>query len=106
MRLSHVLHAFLVGNLRLVLDVQVSSDKQLTSGHAKAALRRLLDELGARRQALVRGDSRCGNGGMLLEPESRDRPYLLRLQQTRNVQRRVARQIALDDWSRPDSQGC
>jgi hypothetical protein len=38
MRPSHVLHTFLVANLRLVLDVQVSTGKQHTSGHAKAAL--------------------------------------------------------------------
>jgi hypothetical protein len=36
-----------------VLDVQVSSGKQHTSGHAKAALGRLLDELGDKAPALV-----------------------------------------------------
>jgi hypothetical protein len=35
-----------VGNLRLVLDAVLSSGKQHTSGHAKAAVARLLDELG------------------------------------------------------------
>jgi len=39
-RPSHVLHTFWVGNLRLVLDVQVSSGKQHTSVHAKAGLTR------------------------------------------------------------------
>ena len=89
-RPSHVLHTFWVGNLRLVLDVQVSSGKQHTSVHAKAALGRLLDELGDKRTALVRGDSGYGNEGMLLELESRNQPYLLRLRQTANVQRLVA----------------
>lgn len=37
--------------LRSVLDVQVSSRKQHTSGHTKAALRRLLDELAHSMQA-------------------------------------------------------
>jgi hypothetical protein len=86
-RPSHVLHTFWVGNLRLVLDVQVSSGKQHTSVHAKAALGRLLDELGDKRPALVRGDSGYGNEGILLELEERDQPYLLRLRQTANVQR-------------------
>jgi len=36
-RPSHVLHTFLVANLRLVLDVHVTSGKQHTSKHAKAA---------------------------------------------------------------------
>lgn len=106
MRPSHVLHTFVVGNLRLVLDVQVSSGKQHTSAHAKAALARLLDELGDKRPALVRGDSGYGNEGILVELERRAQPYLLRLRQTKNVQRLVAQQFGRSDWSRPDSQGC
>jgi Transposase DDE domain group 1 len=106
MRPSHVLHTFLVSNLRLVLDVQVSSGKQHTSGHAKTALGRLLDELGDKRPELVRGDSGYGNEGILLTLEERKQPYLLRLRQTKNVQRLVAQQFARDDWSRPDNQGC
>lgn len=109
-RPSHVLHTFWVGNLRLVLDVQVNSGKQHTSAHAKAALARLLDELGqgpdSTRPALVRGDSGYGNEGILLELERRDQPYLLRLRQTANVQRLVAQQFARTDWSLADSQGC
>lgn len=105
-RPSHVLHTFWVGNLRLVLDVQVSAGKQHTSVHAKAALGRLLDELGDKRPTLVRGDSGYGNEGILLELETRKQPYLLRLRQTANVQRLVARQFARQDWSPPDTQGC
>ncbi len=106
MRPSHVLHTFLVSNLRLVLDVQVSTGKQHTSGHARAALGQLLDELGDRRPALVRGDSGYGNEGILLELEERSQPYLLRLRQTANVRRVVAAAFGRTDWSAPDSQGC
>jgi hypothetical protein len=106
MRPSHVLHTFLVGNLRLVLDVQVSTGKQHTSGHAKSALGRLLDELGDKHPALVRGDSGYGNEGILLELEQRDQPYLLRLRQTANVKRLVAMAFGRTDWSRADAQGC
>lgn len=105
-RPSHVLHTYWVGNLRLVLDVQVSAGKQHTSAHAKAGLGRLLDELGERRPALVRGDSGYGNEGILTQLEGRGQPYLLRLRQTANVRRLVARQFARQDWSRPDQQGC
>lgn len=97
---------FLVGALLLVLDVQLSTGKQHTSGHAKAALGRLLDELGQKRPALVRGDSGYGNEGILLELEQREQRYLLRLRQTANVRRLVAMEFARTDWSRPDSQGC
>ena len=55
----------MVSNLRLVLDVQLSSGRQHASVHIKAALGRLLDELGERRPALVRGDSGYGNEGIL-----------------------------------------
>jgi hypothetical protein len=111
MRPSHVLHTFLVADLRLVLDVQVSAGKQHASGHTKTALGRLLDELGQdpggdRRPALVRGDSGYGNEGILAELESRQQPYLLRLRQTKNVQRLVAQQFTRQDWSRADNQGC
>ena len=105
-RPSHVLHTFLVSNLRLVLDVHLSSGKQHASVHVKAALGRLLDELGERRPALVRGDSGYGNEGILLTLEQRKQPYLLRLRQTQNVQRLVAQQFTRDDWSRPDNHGC
>lgn len=106
MRPSHVLHTFLVSNLRLVLEVQVSTGKQHTSGHAKAALGRLLDELADRRPALVRGDSGYGNEGILEVLEERDQRYLLRLRQTANVKRLVAMAFGRSDWSRPDAQGC
>src|SRR5712691_13243260 len=59
-RPSHVLHTFWISNLRLVLDAQLSPGKQHSSGNAKAALGRVLDELGERGPALVRGD--CGYG--------------------------------------------
>ena len=95
-----------MANLRLLLDVQLSAGKQHTSLRAKAALARLLDELDDRRPALVRGDLGYGNEGILVELESRQQPYLLRLRQTENVQRLVAQQFAQDDWTRADSQGC
>jgi hypothetical protein len=105
-RPSHVLHTYWVGNLRLVLDVQLKPGKQHTSAHAKAGLGQLLDELGDKRPALVRGDCGYGNEGILVELEQRRQPYLLRLRQTKNVQRLVARQFGRGDWSRVDAQGC
>ncbi len=62
--------------------------------------------MGDKAPALVRGDSGYGNEGILLTLEERDQPYLLRLRQTKNVQRLVAQQFSRQDWSRPDDQGC
>lgn len=52
------------------------------------------------------GGSDYGNEGISLELESREQPYLLRMRQTKNVQRLVSKQFAREDWSRLDSQGC
>jgi len=99
-RPSHVLHTFWIGNLRLVLDAVLSSGKQHTSGHAKAALGRLLDELGERGPALVRGDCGYGNEDIIDVCEQRGRAYLLRLRKTANVKRLIERLFRREDWTR------
>lgn len=104
-RPSHVLHTYWVGNLRLVLDVEVSPGKQHSSAHARDGLARLLDELGDRRPALVRGDCGYGNEGILTVLEARSQSYLLRLRKTKNVQRLIVRQAGRADWTRADAQG-
>ena len=90
-RPSHVLHTFWVGNLRLVLDAVLTSGKQHSSGHAKAAMGRLLDELGDKAPALVRGDCGYGNEDIIEVCEQRDLRYLLRLRKTANVKRLIER---------------
>ena len=99
-RPSHVLHTFWVGNLRLVLDAVLSSGKQHTSGHAKAAMARLLDELGDKAPALVRGDCGYGNEDVIDVCEQRDLRYLLRLRKTANVKRLIERLFRREDWTR------
>ncbi|MCO5122379.1 MAG: IS1380 family transposase [Rhizobacter sp.] len=99
-RPSHVLHTFWVGNLRLVLDAVLSSGKQHSSGHAKAALARLLDELGDKAPALVRGDCGYGNEDIIDVCEQRDLRYLLRLRKTANVKRLIERLFRREDWTR------
>jgi hypothetical protein len=98
-RPSHVLHTFWVGNLRLVLDAVLSSGKQHTSGHAKAAMARLLDELGHKAPALVRGDCGYGNEDIIDVCEQRKLRYLLRLRRTANVKRLIERLFKREDWT-------
>lgn len=104
-RPSHVLHTYWVRPLRQVLDVQLSPGNQHAGAHARAGLEQLLDALGDRTPALVRGDSGYGNEGILVALEQRQQPYLLRLRLTSNVQRLVRRQFDRLDWSRADDQG-
>ena len=99
-RPSHVLHTFWVGNLRLVLDAVLTSGKQHSSGHTKAHLGRLLDELGDKRPALVRGDCGYGVDAIIDVCEQREQPYLLRLRKTANVKRLIERLFRREDWSR------
>jgi hypothetical protein len=99
-RPSHVLHTFWVGNLRLVLDAVLSSGKQHTSGHAKAAMARLLDELGDKAPTLVRGDCGYGNEDIIEVCEQRGLSYLLRLRKTANVKRLIERLFRREDWTR------
>jgi hypothetical protein len=99
-RPSHVLHTFWVGNLRLVLDAVLSSGKQHTSGHAKAAMARLLDELGDKTPALVRGDCGYGVEDIIDVCEQRSLSYLLRLRKTANVKRLIERLFRREDWTR------
>lgn len=99
-RPSHVLHTFWIGNLRLVLDAVLTSGKQHASGHAKGPLKRLLNELGEHKPALVRGDCGYGNQDIIDLCEERGLPYLLRLRQTANVKRLIERLFRREDWSR------
>ncbi len=94
------MHTFWVGNLRLVLDAVLSSGKQHSSGHAKAAMARLLDELGDKAPALVRGDCGYGNEDIIDVCEQRDLRYLLRLRKTANVKRLIERLFRREDWTR------
>jgi hypothetical protein len=98
-RPSHVLHTFWVGNLRLVLDAVLTSGKQHTSGHARAAMGRLLDELGDKAPALVRGDCGYGNEDIIDVCEQRGLRYLLRLRKTANVKRLIERLFRREDWT-------
>jgi len=99
-RPSHVLHTFWIGNLRLVLDAVLTSGKQHSSGHAKASLARLLEELDDRKPALVRGDCGYGNEHIIDVCEQRNQPYLLRLRKTANVKRLIERLFRREQWSR------
>jgi len=78
----------------------LTSGKQHTSRHAKAPLKRLLDELGPHQPALVRGDCGYGNQDIIDICEKRELPYRLRLCQTDNVKRLIERLFRREDWSR------
>ena len=98
-RPSHVLHTYWMGNLRLVLDVEVQAGKTHAAKHSVPRLRTLLDGLGTgERPTLVRGDNAFGNEPVLLELEARAQPYLFKLRQSAGVKGLVERQWSREDW--------
>jgi hypothetical protein len=99
-RPSHALHTYWVGNLRLVLDVVVSSGKQSNSPYTQPGLTALLDSLDpSQYPALVRGDCGFGNDPFIVALESRKQRYLFKLRQTKGVQKLLQKQFQREDWT-------
>ena len=61
---------------------------------------RLLDELGERGPALVRGDCGYGFEAIIDVCEQRGKSYLRRLHKTANVKRLIERLSTRQDWTR------
>jgi Transposase DDE domain group 1 len=101
-RPSHALHTYWMSNLRMVLDVIVSSGKQSNSAYTQPGLAQLLDALPpAQRPALVRGDCGYGNDPFIAELEARNQPYLFKLRQSPKVKQLVKRQFMTGEWTQP-----
>jgi hypothetical protein len=76
-RSSHTLHTCWIGNIRLVLDVEVQSGKASAAKHSLPRLCQLIEGLAPEeRPALVRGDSAFGNQGVMAEMERTEQHYL------------------------------
>lgn len=98
-RPSHTLHTYWIGNLRMVLDVEVQSGKAGAAKHSLPRLRRLIERLPSeKRPSLVRGDSAFGNEGVMLEMEEIGQHYLFKLRQTAGVKRLIERQWKEGEW--------
>jgi hypothetical protein len=98
-RPSHVLHTYWIGNLRLVLDVEVQAGKTHAAKHSVARLHALLDGLPCEeRPALVRGDNAFGNEPVMVELEGRAQRYLFKLRQSAGVKGLIERQWSREDW--------
>jgi hypothetical protein len=98
-RPSHILHTYWIGNLRLVLDVEVQNGKAHAAKHSLPRLCALLAGLSQeQRPALVRGDIAFGTEGVMGTMETLGQPYLFKLRQTAGVKRLIERQWSRRDW--------
>lgn len=83
-RPSHVYHSYLMGDLRLVLDVEVHPGKKHAASHGFKRLWSLCDGFAAdERPALIRGDCQYGQEHLMSEAEERNQHYVFRLRMTR-----------------------
>jgi Transposase DDE domain group 1 len=104
-RPSHTYHSFMIGPLRLMLEVEVRPGDQHAPKHGAPDLWALLDRLGPGRQPwLRRGDNAWAGEAPMREAEQRHQPYLFRLRLTRNVGRAIERAMTVDGWQ-PAGQG-
>ena len=98
-RPSHTLHTYWIGNIRMVLDVEVQSGKAGAAKHSLPRLRLLIERLPPeKRPTLVRGDNAFGNEGVMLEMEEIEQRYLFKLRQTAGVKRLIERQWQQGEW--------
>ncbi|KFB74798.1 MAG: hypothetical protein AW06_004255 [Candidatus Accumulibacter cognatus] len=98
-RPSHTLPAYWIGNLRLVLDVEVQGGKANAAKHSLPRLRELIEGLAPEeRPVLVRGDMGFGNEGVMAESEEIGQRYLFKLKQTPGVKRLIERLWRQGDW--------
>lgn len=98
-RPSQVLHTYWIGDIRLVLDVEVQGGKSHAAKHGLPRLRRLIERLAPEeRPALVRGDTAFGNEGVMTEMEEIGQRYLFKLRQSAGVKRLIERQWSRGDW--------
>jgi hypothetical protein len=98
-RPSPVLHTYWIGNVRLVLDVEVKNGKAHAPKHGLPRLRSLLEGLTPeQRPALVRGDCAFGNESVMAEMEDLKQSYLFKLRQTAGVKRLIERLWSRREW--------
>ena len=98
-RPSHTLHTYWIGNIRMVLDVEVQNGKASAAKHSLPRLRLLIERLPPeKRPILVRGDNAFGNQGVMLEMEEIGQRYLFKLRQTAGVKRLIEQQWQQGEW--------
>ena len=98
-RPSHVVHTYLIAQLRLVLGAEVQAGNEAASSHAQPSFWAYFDTLPpASRPVFVRGDIGWGSERMMQEAEQRDQPYLFKIRQSAKIKELLAGSFATDQW--------
>ena len=98
-RPSHAYHSYFIGNLRLVMDVEVQAGNQTASSFAQPELWSLLDGLPkSSLPAFMRGDCGWGNERAIVGAEQRQIPYLFKLKQSAKVKKLIVKLLGNEQW--------
>jgi hypothetical protein len=98
-RPSHVVHTYLMAQVRLVLGAEVQAGNEAASSHAQPGFWAYFDTLPqASRPVFLRGDIGWGSERMMQEAEQRDQPYLFKIRQSAKIKELLAGSFAMDRW--------
>ena len=104
-RPSHVIHTYLIADLRLVLGAELQAGNQTASSYALPSFWTYFDSLPQQsRPVFIRGDTGWGNEGMMQQAEQRDQAYLFKIRQSVKIKELLAGSFAIDQWQ-PAGQG-
>jgi hypothetical protein len=98
-RPSHVVHTYLMAELRLVLGAEVQAGNESASSHAQPGFWTYFDELPvASRPVFLRGDIGWGTERMMQDAEERDQAYLFKIRQSVKIKELLVGSFATDQW--------
>ena len=98
-RPSHAYHSYFVGNIRMVLDVEVQPGNQTAPLYAQPELWAFLDGLAeGDRPVFIRGDSHWGSEKAMVGAEERGLGYLFKLKQSGNVKKLIGQIFRKEEW--------
>jgi len=104
-RPSHIVHTYLLAQLRLVLGAEVQAGNEAASSYAQPGFWEYFDTLPrASRPVFIRGDIGWGSERMMQAAEQRDQAYLFKIRQSAKIKELLAGSFALDQWQ-PAGQG-
>lgn len=100
-RPSHTYHSYMLANLRLMLDVEVQSGKQVASKYSAPGLWALINRIPRDHwPALIRGDRDWGTEANMHAAEQAGLPYLFKQRLTKNTQRLIERLMLGSHWAK------
>jgi hypothetical protein len=98
-RPSHTYHTYFIGNLRLVLDVEVRAGNQMSSSYSAPDLRALLTQIPKNNwPQFIRGDCGFGTDRVMSDAEELGVDYLFKLKITKNVKKLIEQLMINNLW--------